>query len=249
MRKIVIITISLTLLFPFWVEAQGIKYTDQQDHYSFSVPKGWTEIPKEQIEQLEQNVQKQFGGKGQVIDYKTGFQPKSHKRIRPPHIIVQVQKHKSINTPSYSQIKEILQNKKPIRKLEGKSNLSELLSNAEINEPIIDKERNIVLTNMETNLKNGKKLKMMMVMFLGKKNITQLNFYSLKSEYSKNLPIFKKVIDSFKYEQGYKYNLEQAKKNDPPSIFEGMTEAGIKGLIGGVLLALVGGLVYKSKSK
>ena len=96
---------------------------------------------------------------------------------------------------------------------------------------------------------NVGKEKGLMAMFLGKSGITQLYFYSVKSEYSENLSTFNQIIDSFGYEQGYEYNEEEAKKNDSPSIFEGVAEKGIIGAITGGLIALIFGLFSRSKKK
>jgi len=103
--------------------------------------------------------------------------------------------------------------------------------------------------NIEMDVVNVGKVKGLMVMFLGKQGITQLNFYSVESEYSANLSTFNQIIDSFKYEQGFEYNEEEAKKNDPSSIFDGAIEKGVIGGIIGGIMALFIGLFSLSKGK
>ena len=184
---------------------------------------------------------------GQFIDYETGFQLENTEAFQYPYILVQ--QHK-INTPSYSQITQTFESDKFSESVNEKiDEYSELMTNASLQDPFVDKERSIIFMNLEMDVVNVGKVKGLLAMFLGKSGITQLNFYSVKSEYSENLLIFNQIIDSFSYEQGYEYNEKEAKKNDLLGIFEGVLEKGIIGAITGGLIALIFGLFSRSNKK
>jgi len=232
-------------LLPTIASAESLDYTSQQHHYSFTIPNGWAEIPKSTIDEVMQQVVDMTAG--QFIDYETGFQLENTEAFQYPYILVQ--QHK-INTPSYSQITQTFESDKFSESVNEKiDEYSELMTNASLQDPFVDKERSIIFMNLEMDVVNVGKVKGLLAMFLGKSGITQLNFYSVKSEYSENLLIFNQIIDSFSYEQGYEYNEKEAKKNDLLGIFEGVLEKGIIGAITGGLIALIFGLFSRSNKK
>ena len=232
-------------MLPTIASAESLDYTSQQHHYSFTIPNGWAEIPKSTIDEVMQQVVDMTAG--QFIDYETGFQLENTEAFQYPYILVQ--QHK-INTPSYSQITQTFESDKFSESVNEKiDEYSELMTNASLQDPFVDKERSIIFMNLEMDVVNVGKVKGLLAMFLGKSGITQLNFYSVKSEYSENLLIFNQIIDSFSYEQGYEYNEKEAKKNDLLGIFEGVLEKGIIGAITGGLIALIFGLFSRSNKK
>lgn len=245
MKKIITAILFCFFLLPVTANAESLNYSNQQYHYSFTIPSGWVEIPKSTIDEVMQQVAGMTGG--QFIDYAVGFQLKDAESFQYPYILVQ--QHK-VSTPSYSQITQTFESDKFSESINEKiDEYSELMTNASLQDPFIDKDRNIIFMNLEMDVANVGEVKGLMAMFLGKSGITQLNFYSVKPEYSENLSTFNQIIDSFKYEQGYEYNEEEAKKNDSPSIFEGVVEKGIVGAITGGIIALIFGLFLKSKKK
>ncbi len=238
MKKFLVAIIFCFFLLPTTINAKSINYINQQYNYSFTVPSGWVEIPKSTIDEVMQQFADITGG--QVIDYITGFQLENTEIFQHPYILVQ---QHEINTPSYNKINQILKSDKVFETVNKEINkYSELMTNIDFQEPFIDREKNIIFLNMETNVIGVGEVKGLMAMFLGKNGITQLNFISVKSEYSENLSTFSQVIDSFKYKQGYEYNKEEAKKNDSPSVFKGAIEKGVGGFIAGGFFALVFGL-------
>lgn len=107
--------------------------------------------------------------------------------------------------------------------------------------------------NIQLDVANVGKVNGLIAMFLGKQGITQLNFYAVAAEYSRWLPIFTSMIDSFQYETAYAYDPVEAVKNDSPSLFEGVAEKGLTGAITGgiigLLVALLGWGLRKKKGK
>src|SRR3989344_821350 len=74
-------------------------YSDSVDHYSFTLPSGWEEIPKSVIDQYIDEVVRQT--QGQRIEYAAGFQLAEKDYFQYPYILVQ---EHDVNTPSYSEI-------------------------------------------------------------------------------------------------------------------------------------------------
>lgn len=218
---------------------QTSAYSDSIDHYSFDLPSEWEEIPKSAIDERLNEVNRQTNG--EHIEFITGFHLTGSDYFEYPYILVQ--KH-TLDTPSFSQIEKTFNTGNFQTKADQKiSEYSELLKNATASEPLIDKEHRIIFISLKMDIVNVGKINGLMAMFLGKNSITQLNFYSTENDYSKWLPVFNSTVDSFKYEDSFIYNPEEAKKNDPPSIFEGVADEGITGVIAGGFIVLFIGLI------
>jgi len=246
MKKFLILILFVFSYCPAMVNAES-NYTSWQNHYSFTVPVGWAEIPKSKIDEAMQQVSEVADAK--FINYDAGFQYENEKFFQYPYVLVL--QHK-VNTPTYNQIAQSLNDEFSDKNTDEISNkYSEMMINATVQDPFIDKKRNIIFTSIETDIVNVGRVKGLVAMFLGKDGITQINFYSIKSEYLENLSTFNLIIDSFEYEQGYEYNEEEAKKNSP-NIFDGAVE---KGIIGGVIGAatvvyiFIFRIIFKLKEK
>jgi hypothetical protein len=230
----------------FLISNQALAYSDPADHYSINLPSGWEEIPKSVIDKYRDEAARQSNA--ERIEYAAGFQLAGSEYFKYPYILVQ--KHE-VSAPSFSQLEKTFNNTQEIIDKKD-AEYSELLRNATADKPFIDKDRNIIFMNIQLNAENAIQIDGLVAMFLGKNSITQLNFYSTKDEYSRWIPVFNTIIDSFKYDDGFAYNPTEAKKNVSPSIFEGATDKGISGAIAGGFLGLlvgIGWLFKKRKSK
>jgi hypothetical protein len=214
-------------------------YSDYVDHYSFDLPNGWEEIQKSVIDKFMDEVAGKTSGKR--IEFVSGFQLTGNENFKYPYILVQ--DHKG-DTPSFSQLEKALNSDSLQKKVDQKTaEYSELLNNATTDRPFVDKERNIIFMNIELDVTNVGKVNGLIVMFFGENKITQLNFYSTKSEYSEWLPVFNSIVDSFKYDDGFIYNPVEAEKNDTLSIFNGVMEKGVSGAIAGGFLGILASII------
>ena len=233
------------LVLPFIEGASA--YSDSIDHYSFDLPSEWEEIPKSEIDKYMDEVVRQTDGKR--IEFASGFHLVGSEYFKYPYILVQ--EHKA-NTPSFSQLEKIFNNNFQEKFDRKTPEYSELLKNATAGKPFVDKERNIIFMNIQLDTVGAVQVNGLMAMFLGKKGITQMNFYSLQNDQSKWLPVFNSIIDSFKYDDGFAYNPEEAKKSDSSSVFEGVVEKGIGGaIVGGFLMLFIGliGMLFRKIKK
>ncbi|MCF7831862.1 MAG: hypothetical protein K9M36_03185 [Candidatus Pacebacteria bacterium] len=235
MKKILIPVLFCFFLLPIVTNAEIINYKNPQYHYSFTIPNTWIEIPKSIIDEVMQQLVNMSGGES--IDYTAGFQLENNELFQYPYILVQ---QYEIDTPSYNQITETFKSNEFSNNINKSiDEYSKLISNASLEDPFIDRDRNIIFMNSEMDVVDIGKVKGLMAAFLGKDGITQLNFYSGEFEYLENLSTFNQIIDSFKYDQGYEYSQQQALQNDNSNIFEGVMEKGIIGLITGGIFALL----------
>jgi len=245
MKKIIIFFLFCFFITSNIVSAETLNYTNLENHYSFTLPSGWREIRKSTIDEKYQNIAKQAGTK--YIEYVAGFQPQNVLDFQYPYFLVQ--EHK-IDTPSLDQIVQAFKSDNFTGNVGNVADkYSEYMTNASLQEPFVDKERNILFISFEMDVINVGKVKTLAVMFLGKKNIIQLNFNSLDSQYSEYLPIFNEIINTFKFEKGFEYNPEEAKKNDTPSFFESTFEKIITTAITGVSVFLVLKMLSRSKNR
>jgi len=218
-------------------------YFDENNHYSFSLPSGWRDIPKSIIDEYVDEIVKQTQGKR--VEYLTGFQLSEKDYFQYPYILIQ--KH-DINTPSYLQIEKIFDGNNIQDSLQKSTDkYSELMISATIDKPFIDKERNIIFINMQMDVVGVGEITGLMAIFLGKQEIIQLNFYTVSSEYSRWLPVFNSIIGSFKYADDYAYDSVDTVKNDSPSIFDNVIEKGLFGLVAGGLVVFIVSLYYKGR--
>ena len=72
-------------------------YSDSVDHYSFTLPEGWEEIPKSVIDQYLDEVVRQT--QGQRIEYAAGFQLSEKDYFQYPYILIQ---ELDVNTRTYA---------------------------------------------------------------------------------------------------------------------------------------------------
>lgn len=82
---------------------------------------------------------------------------------------------------------------------------STLTRNVEINKPVYDDKRNLILTGRSSYVVEAGKVKSLMAIFLGNEVSISLDFYSSEADYQKYMLDFSEVINSFKFDPGYEY--------------------------------------------
>ena len=192
-------------------------YSDSNDHYSFTLPNGWKEIPKNIIDQFVAKVVQQTQGQLN-IKYDSGFQLADKEYFQHPYFLIQ---EYSINSPSYNEIEKMLNDANFSKEKERVTEkYSEFFGNFNFDKPFIDKQKGMVFMNINASVPNAGAVKGLLAIFLGDKHTTRLFFYTLETEYSQWLPAFKSIVDSFQYETNYAYNPTKAIKNDSPYILD-----------------------------
>lgn len=196
------IIISLAFLFGFiQTSSAQTLYSDSSDHYSFTAPDGWEEIPESVLESFLGIL----SDKDKKFNFEAGFQFSERDYFNYPYFLVKEVKV-NVNISSYEEIESTFSVIKKTMEEEVVANPT-LTSNVIIEGPTLDKDRNIIFANLQMDLAGVGSVKGMTAAFLGGKGkMTQLLFYSLTNEYNTWLPVFNGVIDSFKYDEGYAYD-------------------------------------------
>lgn len=217
-------------------------YSDSMGRYSFTLPSGWKEIPKSVIDQRIDEFIRQT--QGQRIEYVAGFQLSEKDYFQYPYILIQ---EHDVNAPSYSQIKKIFSDSDFQSSVKQKvDEYSELMTGVTFGKPFFDRERNIVFVNTQIDVANIGKINGLTAMFLGNQGIIQINFYSLSNEYSRWLPVFNSVIDSFRYDAAYAYNPTEVVNNNLPSLFADAIAGGLSLII---IVLLVKAIIWGLRKK
>ena len=232
------------------VQAQTI-YTDTLDHYSFVIDSGWVEIPKSIIDEsvgfvLDQTQQ-------QRINYSAGFQLEDRFYFEYPYILMQ-EHQLGLNSFMYSEIEQLFTGDDfSIGVQEAALELSELIGTTTFDDPYVDRDRNVVIFNMSSDVANVGTVNAILAMFLGRNQIVQMNFYWESSDRDYWLPAFDRMINSFRFDDGYGYDPSNVNSSQTlTSILNRMLTRGFiggaNGLILGFLVAVFGWVCWHIKA-
>ena len=198
-------------------QAQTI-YADALDHYSFALEAGWVEIPKVVMDEYVGVVADKTNG--MRVEYSTGFQLADRPYVEYPYILIQ-EYQVDVNSSLFSEIEQVFTQDNVSGGVQDvTSEVPELIQNATVDDPYIDKERNIVTVRMSSDVANVGTVNTLMAMFLGANQITQMNFHWESGDNDDWVPVFYKTIDSFRFDDGYGYDptrTSSTPKLDEPS--------------------------------
>ena len=231
-------TIGLVFLISAYsAQAQTI-YTDTLDHYSFVIDVGWVEIPKSIIDEsiglvLDQTQEIR-------IEYSAGFQLEDRVYFEYPYILIQ-EHQLSLNSLMYSEIEQLFAGDDFSNGIQNAAlDLSELIGTTTIDDPYVDRDRNIVIFNMSSDVANVGTVNAILAMFLGRNQIVQMNIYWESIDHDYWLPAFNRMINSFRFDDGYGYNPSEVNSSQTLiNILESMLRRGFIGGTSGLLLGLL----------
>lgn len=173
----------------------ALEYTGPALHYHFTLPEGWVRIPDIVVKQTMQTVMKNMGA--QRPEYTAGFQTEADDFFTCPYMLVQEFPVENMALSDIAaQIDDSL--KGSLQTLDA----DETLQNIGIGSAVIDTRRNMVLTNMQIEVKDLGPLRVLTVSCPGRKGIAQLHFYALEDDYETYAPVFEQILDSFAFENG-----------------------------------------------
>ena len=241
MRKILTAILFCFFLLPITTNAESLNYTSQQYHYTFTIPSGWTVIPKSTIDEVMQQTSDISGG--QFINYTTGFQLENAEIFQYPYILV---REHTKNTIDYKKIVNMFNTEKFSKSTQKNEENIDMIINSSIQNPLVDKQRDIIFINGKVNIADVGEVNGLMVYFLGKDSITQLNFSFIDQ---KNLSIFNQIIDSFQYEQGYDYDKKEAKNTESKNFWGNYISELLAFSIIGILIFIASKVLRAFKNK
>ena len=235
-------TIKLTVGLVFLISAYSAQsqtiYTDTLDHYSFVIDSGWVEIPKSIIDEsvgfvLDQTQELR-------IEYSAGFQLEDRVYFEYPYILVQ-EHQLSLNSLMYSEIEQLFTGDDFSNGVQNATlDLSELIGTTTFDDPFVDRDRNVVIFNMSSDVANVGTVNAILAMFLGRNQIVQMNFYWESGDRDYWLPAFDRMINSFRFDDGYGYDSSEVNSSQTlTSILNQMLTRGFIGGTSGLFLGLL----------
>lgn len=222
--KIIISLLLISFVLPNLVFAQAVYYNSMK-HYSLTVPSGWEEIKKSVIDDIN--------FKQKDVQYTGGFQLKNKNGyINYPYILIQ----ESDEPITYKDV-EIYLNNTSLQ--DSIKNTVEADNNLKLDniKSFFDKDQSIVFMNSQIDIEGVGKVTSLSSLFLGKKSVIALHFYSTFEGYSEYLPIFNSVISSFKYDKDYIFDKTEM-------VSESSTNIMSKGLSGGIIGIIIAFFVF-----
>jgi hypothetical protein len=101
-----------------------------------------------------------------------------------------------------------LNKEKVIKETEGAFN--GLMKNTALNEMVLDRDHNRVLTRIQQDVAIIGKIQGISAGFLGKDGIVFLHCYDKAASFPATLPNFQAMLDSFQYDEGFAFQPRQA---------------------------------------
>jgi len=185
-------------------------YHNSQGHFSFSLPCEWVEISKDTIEAYLKALQEKFSPTSTPNRqyYDAAFQKISTTYFDYPYVMLQVDK--TGRWPE-NEIKKLLSSDEWEKGMQqGVSTVEEqfstLIQNSKVGQTIYDKQRNIILIKIESEVAGIGKIIWLTAIILNNYGSVNLHCYSTKDSFENDLPFFTQIIDSFRYDIGYGYN-------------------------------------------
>jgi hypothetical protein len=204
----------LTLMLSIFADVQILDlsknkepYRDPVRHYSVKLIPGWEPMKKDALDKVNQLVKERLQQQlsFQSIRYEGGFQLAGQPALSYPYILVQWQTLPSSN-PSYEEIERGLgavNKEQTMKQVEGA--FSDAIKNLAVNEFVLDRAHNRVLSRLEGEGAGVGKLQGISAGFLGKEGIVSLHCYDKAASFPATLPNFQAMLDSFKYDEGFAF--------------------------------------------
>jgi hypothetical protein len=224
LRCFVIVLLSAVL-----TDAFGVTFQSKESNYSFVIPPGWEEIPKEMLDETSERVANVTGTKRLI--YETGFQIAGKRNLEPPYILIPVMSKldKGGLPPNALELLYESYTKHLTASVEEHSKtFSDYLSSPSFEMPYLDKEKRMIAISMKGNY-SGKDMRSLVAQFVGKNSIVQINFVTLESDYLKYNLAFEGLITSFRFDEPF----------IPQSLKNRMVDKAITSIMAGIILALI----------
>ena len=254
MKKILQFFLSLSFIFlPITsVFAQeGNVYTAPDNSYTFVVPSNWSRIPQESIDKAQElagekaNINRIVAGYGvsQGENFNPYLQVFSNKKLST------VVNEETLNSKA-NELQKMFQTE-----IDKNTDLQEKvgMSNSVVESAEVDTKNGIVSIYMISDVSTGAVVEGKLYMIFGRQEYVMLGFYNvapsmdarLLNKQSELTQLTEKTVASFSFSDDKKYDPNAVST----SIFDGVLEKGLVGLVTGGLFALILGFGFLSKRK
>jgi len=189
-------------------------YHNSEGHFSLTIPAGWEEIPEDAIVAYDKMLREELGYTS-ASTYDVAFQKISETYFTYPYIMLQIDKR---GRWPENETKKLLSSDNWEKGVQQgvhtvEEQLPTLIQNSKVEQPIYDKEKNIIFTKVESEVAGVGKIVMLTAAILSNYGSINLYCYSAQDDFENDLPYFTRIIDSFRYDIGYEYNQFIKNKN------------------------------------
>lgn len=192
-------------------------YHNSQGHFSLTIPAGWEEISEDAINEYYKAIQESAVQKLSLkLEYKAAFQKTSSTYFTHPYILFTIDNRGQV---PQSELQEFLSYDRWEEALDRgaqavENALPNLIQNSEIGQTQYDKDKKIIFFKTEFDAVGVGNVLALNAMFLSNYGSVNLHCYSTKENFEDDLLYFTQIIDSFKFDVGYRY--DQITKDNYP---------------------------------
>jgi hypothetical protein len=179
----------------------GEPYRDRDHQFRLTMPDRWDTTNPSAVTALSSNVLKYAG---QNINYTACFVQRGKTSTDLPRILVQWLEWPE-PPPNYEVLHEGLSRELAGAARQAESNLPVKLNGLEIGGHYLDREKNRVVIRMRVGVPGVGTVEAVSYGMLGQKGTAILHCYALRDKFEATLPLFVRVADSFRYDDGWAY--------------------------------------------
>jgi len=172
-------------------------------HFSFTIPNGWKEIPKIKIDEKTKESTKATGTK--FIDYIAGFQEADKTDFTYPYMLINYHDLQGYKI-TWDFFKSEFGKEDFVESGFNGKEYRAFIKDFELSSPLIDSSKKIIIHNVEADIVSVGIIRGIIIFYLGKDGILQLNMFIPKKEYNKYTSVIINIIDTLKFDYGYSHS-------------------------------------------
>jgi hypothetical protein len=182
------------------------RYVDKAHGFSVELPSRWVSVSPDVITQLNTAIARFLR---QNISYLTCFVPKGRTSAELPRVLIQFQPWDA-GVPTFEALEEGLQQELPsaINKVREDSSLP--LRSLELGEFNLDRREKRILMRMQASVPGEGVVHGLSIGMLGKQGVVFLHCYAKEDKFTRTVPVFEVMADSFRFDAGKAYDPAEA---------------------------------------
>jgi hypothetical protein len=177
-------------------------YSSIKYHFSFTIPNGLIEIPKQKLDTRLRQLADSTGTK--FVDYIAGYQEAGIQDFGYPNMLLQFHDLKG-NKITWNDFIKSMGNLN-FNDAINNGSYSTFVNNFNSTAPMIDANKRMIIYNSEVNVTGVGLLRIVTILFLGKNGIVQINLTIPKNKYNNYASAIINVINTFIFDYGYEYS-------------------------------------------
>lgn len=203
-------------------------YQDHENGYVVTLPDGWVVAPDAYTRDLE-HLAKQMGMSANCR-YVASFTPAKPTSVT-PYVLTQLT-NMPMRGVSYADLERVLGAKTMKQRVEGdiKRKMGDVIADARVGEFTLDRDHHRIVGQFSLSGPSGE-LRGVMIGFLTRDGIVQLNCYSPAKDFEKHLPLFEAMAETFALDPGREFVPGSGRSSILTSTLRGAVIGGLGGAV------------------